>query len=54
MDDAQSHGHMGYVTAADNDEHALWLFFYDDQEERNTIITHISEDMIFNNKPLPN
>ena len=46
MDDAQNHGHMGYITAADSDERALWLFFYDDQEECNTIITHISKDMI--------
>ncbi len=47
MDDAQNHGHMGYITAADDEERALWLFFYDDQEECNTIINHISEDMIF-------
>jgi hypothetical protein len=50
MDDAQSHGHMGYITAVDNEERALWLFFYDDQEECNTIIAHISEDMIINYK----
>ena len=49
MDDAQNHGHIGYITAADNDNRALWLFFYDDQEECNTIITHISEDIIINN-----
>ncbi len=48
MDNAQTHGHIGYITAADNDNWALWLFFYDDQEECNTIITHISEDMIIN------
>jgi len=48
MDDALSHGHIGYITAADYDNHTLWLFFYDDQEECNTIITHISEDMIIN------
>jgi len=47
MDDAQNHGHMGYITVADDEERALWLFFYDDQEECNTIINHISEDMIF-------
>ena len=46
MDKAQTHGHIGYITAADNEERALWLFFYDDQEECNTIITHISEDII--------
>ena len=48
MDDAQSHGHMGYITAADYENRTLWLFFYDDQEECNTIITHISEDIIIN------
>ena len=46
MDDAQTHGHIGYITAADNDNRTLWLFFYDDQEECNTIITHINEDII--------
>ena len=46
MDDAQTHGHIGYITAADSEERALWLFFYDDQEECKSIITHISEDMI--------
>ena len=48
MDDAQSHGHIGYITAADFDNRTLWLFFYDDQEECNTIITHIREDLIVN------
>ena len=48
MDDAQSHGHIGYITAADYDNRTLWLFFYDDQEECNTIITHIREDIIVN------
>jgi len=48
MDDAQSHGHIGYITAADHDNRTLWLFFYDDQEECNTIITHIREDIVIN------
>lgn len=48
MNDAQSHGHIGYITAADYDNRTLWLFFYDDQEECNTIITHIREDIIIN------
>ena len=48
MVDAQSHGHIGYITAADYENRTLWLFFYDDQEECNTIITHISEDIIIN------
>lgn len=48
MEDAQTHGHIGYITAADNENRALWLFFYDDQAECNTIITHISEDIIIN------
>ena len=38
--------HIGYITAADYEKCTLWLFFYDDQEECNTIITHIREDMI--------
>ena len=46
MEDAQNQGHIGYITAADDDNRALWLFFYDDQEECNTIITHISQDII--------
>jgi hypothetical protein len=50
MDDMQTYGHIGYITAADNEERTLWLFFYDDQEECNTIITHIREDMIINYK----
>ena len=48
MDEAQSHGHIGYITAADNDNRTLWLFFYDDQEECNTIITHIREGIVIN------
>ena len=48
MDDALNHGHIGYITAADYDNRTLWLFFYDDQEECNTIITHIREDIIIN------
>ncbi len=48
MDDAQNHGHEGYITAADNEERTLWLFFYDDQKECNTIINHIREDIIIN------
>ena len=48
MNDAQSHGHIGYITAADYDNRTLWLFFYDDQEECNTILTHIREDIIIN------
>ena len=50
MDDMETYGHIGYITAADNEERTLWLFFYDDQEECNTIITHIREDMIINYK----
>ena len=48
MNDAQSHGHIGYVTAADNNNLALWLFFYNNQEECNNIINHIREDIIIN------
>ena len=43
---AQSHGHSGYITAADHNNHTVWLFFYDNQEECNNILTHIREDII--------
>ena len=40
------HGQSDYITAADHTNRTLWFFFYDNQEECNNIITHISEDMI--------
>jgi hypothetical protein len=46
LDDAKSHGHSGYVTAADYKNRTMWLFFYDDQEECNVILTHIKNDII--------
>lgn len=48
LDNAQSHGHSGYVTATDYKNLTIWLFFYDDQEECNLILTHIKEDGIIN------
>lgn len=46
MVDALDYGHSGYVTAADATSHTLWLFFYDNQEECNNILTHIKEDLL--------
>lgn len=46
LDNAKSHGHSGYVTAADYKNRTMWLFFYDDQEECNVILTHIKNDII--------
>ena len=46
--DARDYGHSGYVSAADAANSTLWLFFYDDQEECNNILTHIKDDIIIN------
>ncbi len=46
MTNAKMHGHSGYITAADHGNRTLWLFFYDDQQECNNILTHIREDII--------
>lgn len=46
MTNAKMHGHSGYITAADHTNRTLWLFFYDDQQECNNILTHIREDII--------
>ena len=46
MTNAKMHGHSGYITATDHTNRTLWLFFYDDQEECNNILTHIKDDII--------
>ncbi len=46
MTNAKLHGHSGFITAADHSNRTLWLFFYDDQQECNNILTHIREDII--------
>ena len=46
MRNARDFGHQGYVSAADDKSRTLWLFFYDDQEECNNILTHIKEDIL--------
>ena len=46
MTNAKMHGHNGYITATDHANRTLWLFFYDDQEECNNILTHIKDDII--------
>ena len=46
MTNAKQHGHSGYITATDHTNRTLWLFFYDDQEECNVILTHIKDDII--------
>ena len=48
MTNAKMHGHSGYITATDHNNRTLWLFFYDDQEECNNILTHIKDDIIIN------
>ena len=42
----------GYVSAADNNNRTIWLFFYNSQEECNNILTHIKEDIILKEKSL--
>ena len=44
--DARNYGHNGYVSAADVANRTIWLFFYDDQEECNNILTHIKDDIL--------
>ena len=46
MRSARDYGHRGYISAADNGSRTLWLFFYDDQEECNNILTHIKDDIL--------
>ncbi|MBQ8957893.1 MAG: hypothetical protein IJ057_05260 [Bacteroidales bacterium] len=46
MASAINNGYCGYITAADNETHTLWLFFYDNQEECNNILTHIKDDIL--------
>ena len=42
----------GYVSAADNNNRTIWLFFYNSQEECNNILTHIREDIVFKDRIL--
>lgn len=53
MKRAYSYGHNGYISAADDSTQTLWLFFYDDQEECNVILTHIKEDVLLG-QPIAN
>ncbi len=46
INNAYDYGHKGYVSAADDSRHTLWLFFYDNQEECNYILTHIKDDIL--------
>ena len=46
MTNARLHGHSGYITTADHANRTLWLFFYDDQEGCNVILTHIKDNII--------
>ena len=46
MRNAHDYGYSGYISAADDSNHTLWLFFYDNQEECNDILTHIKDDIL--------
>jgi|GEM_PF-1666387 len=45
MQKAMDHGQNGYVTAVDNSNRTLWIFFYKNAEECTSILTHIREDI---------
>ena len=42
---ASKHGQDGYVTAVDDSNHTLWVFYYDNAEECSSIMTHIRKDI---------
>ena len=42
---ASKHGQDGYVTAVDDSNHTLWIFYYDNAEECSSIMTHIRKDI---------
>ena len=42
---ASRHGQDGYVTAVDDSNHTLWIFYYDNAEECSSIMTHIRKDI---------
>ena len=44
--------HRGYVSAADNNNRTIWLFFYNSQEECDNILMHIKDDIILKEKSL--
>lgn len=46
MKSSRNYGHCGYISAADDCSMTLWLFFYDNQEECNVILTHIKDDLL--------
>ena len=46
MKSSRNYGHSGYISAADDCSMTLWLFFYDNQEECNVILTHIKDDLL--------
>ncbi|MBR1513652.1 MAG: hypothetical protein IJ622_05095 [Bacteroidales bacterium] len=54
MTSARNSGHCGYITAADYKNRTLWLFFYDNQEECNNILTHIKDDILVAPSPEDN
>ena len=42
---ASKHMQDGYVTAVDDSNHTLWIFYYDNAEECSSIMTHIRKDI---------
>ena len=42
---ASRHGQDGYVTAVDDSNRTIWIFYYDNAEECSSIMTHIRKDI---------
>ena len=42
---ASRHGQDGYVTAVDDNNRTIWVFYYDNAEECSSIMTHIRKDI---------
>ena len=49
--EARDSTRRGYVSAADNNNRTIWLFFYNSQEECNNILTHIKDDIVLKDAP---
>ena len=42
---ASRHGQDGYVTAVDDSNRTIWIFYYDNAEECSSIMTHVRKDI---------
>lgn len=49
MLEAKNYGQVGYVTAVDYSNRTLWVFFYGNADECNSILAHIRKDVFTKN-----